>query len=367
MQDLTKQTRVKPVIDYSKLLRPANFIGASQEGLISFGSGQPDLPPPKEVFEGLAIHKMFKYGPVAGQGNLREALAKENPLFSKNHFVITNGSSEALDIVFRVLAKPKDKILLHTPYYYSYKPLLELNNFEPILVNTIKGKIDLEDFRKKVVGVKAVLINSPSNPTGVIQEISTLKEIEKITKDLNIPLVSDEVYKDLIYERENYSLSGPHVVTVNSFSKTFNLCGVRVGYLFSNDLDIVNKVIDFKSHSSMNTSIISQEMAVRALSVPKSFVLDQTKVWKNRRDLIYTRLSEMGLDLWKPEGAFYVFPKIDYPEKFVYEMYKYHKVITYPGTWFGDNERVRFSYALDADKIEEGLARVRKYLYEQKV
>jgi len=108
-------------------------------------------------------------------------------------------------------------------------------------------------------------------------------------------------------------------------------------------------------------------MAVRALSVPKSFVLDQTKVWKNRRDLIYTRLSEMGLDLWKPEGAFYVFPKIDYPEKFVYEMYKYHKVITYPGTWFGDNERVRFSYALDADKIEEGLARVRKYLYEQKV
>ncbi|MCX6800876.1 MAG: pyridoxal phosphate-dependent aminotransferase [Candidatus Diapherotrites archaeon] len=363
MNKSMRDATTEPILDYSKLLRPANFIGASQEGIISFGSGQPDLAPPQEVFSGLGLHRTFKYGPVAGQDTLREALAKENPLFSKEHFVITNGSSEALDIIFRVLAKPKDKILIHTPYYYSYKPLLELNNFEPVLVNTVKGKIDMGDFRKKVVGVKAVLINSPSNPTGVIQEISALKEIEKITKDLDIPLVSDEVYKDLIYERENYSLSGPHVITVNSFSKTFNLCGLRVGYLFSNDLGIVNKVINFKSHSSMNTSILSQEMAVKALSVPKKFIRDQVKIWKSRRDLIYEGLTEMGLDLWKPEGAFYVFPKIDNPEKFVYEMHKYHKVITYPGTWFGDNERVRFSYALNANKIEEGLERVRKYLH----
>jgi aspartate/methionine/tyrosine aminotransferase len=251
---------------------------------------------------------------------------------------------------------------LHTPYYYSYYALLKLNNFEPILVNTIKGKIDIEDFKKKIIGVKAVLINSPSNPTGVIQDISTLKEIEKITKDLDIPLVSDEVYKDLIYDRENYSLSGNHVITINSFSKTFNLCGVRIGYLFSNDLEIIKKVVDFKSHSSMNTSIISQEMAVRALKVPKSFVLNQTKIWKNRRDRIYLGLSEMGLNLWKPQGAFYVFPKIKYSEKFVYEMYKNYKIITYPGTWFGDNQRVRFSYALNSKKIDEGLEKVKEYL-----
>jgi aspartate/methionine/tyrosine aminotransferase len=140
---------ISPTIDYSKLLSPANFIGASQKGIISFGSGQPDLAPPLEVFNGLLTHKTFKYGPVAGQDNLREALAKENPPFTKDHFVITNGASEALDLIFRVLAKPKDKILLHTPYYYSYYALLKLNNFEPILVNTIKGKIDIEDFKKK--------------------------------------------------------------------------------------------------------------------------------------------------------------------------------------------------------------------------
>ena len=105
-----------------------------------------------------------------------------------------------------------------------------------------------------------------------------MKKIEKLTQDLDIALISDEVYKDLIYERENYMLSGPHVITINSFSKTFAMCGLRVGYLYSNDKSIVDKAIEIKTHTSMNTSIISQEMAYEATKVPESFVKEQVRI-----------------------------------------------------------------------------------------
>jgi len=338
------------------------FIGVQGNNIISFGSGQPDLPPPKEVFSCLPTFRNFKYGLIAGQPQLREALASDYKGFTKDNFVITNGASEALDLVFRAIGKPGEKVLLHVPYYYSYKPLVEINHMTPVFVKTNEGKIDISDFEKKVQGVRAVLINSPSNPTGRVQDIKTLKLIEKITSDLDITLISDEVYKDLIYERENYMLSGRHVVTVNSFSKTFAMCGLRVGYLFSNDLSIVNKVINIKTHSSMNTNILGQEMAYCATKVPREFIESHVKIWKQRRDIIYKGLADLGLELWKPEGAFYVLPKIPNPRNFVWNMYKKHNVITYLGEWFGAPGRVRFSYALDINKIEEGLKRVGKYL-----
>jgi aminotransferase len=103
-------------------------------------------------------------------------------------------------------------------------------------------------------------------------------------------------------------------------------------------------------------------MAYEATKVPRSYVMEQRKIWEQRRDTIYEGLIKLGLDLWKPEGAFYVFPKIKNPEKTVWDLFKKHKVITYLGEWFGDDERIRLSYALDVDKIEEGLKRIEKYL-----
>jgi len=343
-------------------LTPATFIGVEGEDIISFGSGQPDLPPPEQAFHCLDNYRNFKYGLIGGQEKLRKALALKNPGFKKENFIITNGASEGLDLVLRTVCKPGDKVLIHKPYYYSYKPLIEKNHLVPVIVDTSKWKIIMKDFEQKARDVKMVLINSPSNPSGVVQNIDTLKKIEEITKQLDIILVSDEVYKDLIYERENYSLSGPHVVTIDSFSKTFSMCGFRVGYVFSNDLTIIEKIRELKTHSSMNTSILAQEIAYNALQTPKSVLNRQREIWKKRRDMIYDGLRKMGLDVWKPEGAFYVFPKIPNPEKFVRDMFEKYKVITYPGEWFGDPERVRFSYALSEDKITEGLKRVEEYL-----
>ena len=378
------------------------FIGVEGNDIISFGSGQPDLPPPKEVYKILPDYSDFKYGLIQGQINLREALAIQYPRSTPDSFVITNGASEALDLVLRVIAengsqrprpsgrglkkgnnsiaasiptlpcgalngggKDKNKVLLTQPYYYSYPHLVRYAGMEPIFTKLQKGRINFIDFEKKITECKAVIINSPSNPTGRVESIETLKQIEKLTSELGVYVLSDEVYKDLIYVRENYLIEGPHVITINSFSKTYAMCGFRVGYMWSLDQELINKVIDKKTHTSMNTNILGQEMAYEATKIPKNFIYQQLEIWKERRDLLFYGLADLGFDLWKPEGAFYVFPKVENPRDFVWKMFHKYKVITYLGEWFGDPERIRFSYALDVDKIEEGLKRVKRYLEDK--
>ncbi len=339
------------------------FIGVQGNGIISFGSGQPDLPPPRSVYSASPVCRDSRYGLIQGMPELRDALARKYPDSTAENFVITNGASEALDLVLRVISSGSGKkILLPKPYYYSYPPLVRYSGMEPVYTNLAEGRIDIEDFEKKVKGCSAVLINSPSNPTGRVESLKTLKEIERITKEQDVLIISDEVYKDLIYTRDNYMIKGRNVITINSFSKTYSMCGFRIGYLWAHDRKLIEDVIEMKTHTSMNTSLVSQDMALAATKVKKSFVSNQLKIWKGRRDVIYEGLASLGMDLWSPEGAFYVLPKVGNSERFVMDMYRKHKVITYMGEWFGAPGRVRFSYALDEAKILEGLERVGKYL-----
>ena len=349
--------------DINDLNSPSVFIGKQGKGIISFGSGQPDLPPPIEAIENINIRCDLRYGLIQGEPDLREALSKEYEKSTADNFIITNGASEALDLIFR--AMDNGKVLIPKPYYYSYPHIMKFANMEPVYTELDKGRIDIDDFQEKIHDCKAVLINSPSNPTGRIESIKSLKEIEKITRDLGITVVSDEVYKDLMYERDNYMINGPQVVTINSFSKTYAMCGVRVGYLWSNNQELVNKAIEIKTHTSMNTNLVGQDMALNAMSAPKTYQEDQLKIWKERRDIIYEGLQSLGLDLWKPEGAFYVLPKVKNPRDMVWNLYKKYNVITYLGEWFGADDRIRLSYALDKNQIEEGLKKIGKYLKEK--
>jgi len=351
-------------IKKAKIASPAYFVGIDGNNIISFGSGQPDLPPPKDIFKDIATPRLFKYGLIKGEIKLREALSKQYPGADAEDFVITNGASEALDLVFRSIHEMhgKAKVLLCRPYYYSYPPIVEFAGLEPVYTDLKNGRIDIRDFEKKIKHVKAVLINAPSNPTGRVEDTGTLRAIEKITSKLGVYVISDEVYKDLIYERENYLIKGKRVIMINSFSKTYSLCGLRVGYIYARDPEIIEGAVNLKVHTSMNTNILGQEMALRAMKVPKSFVTGQTAIWKERRDYIYGGLSAMGFNLWKPEGAFYVLPKIKNSGRVVNDLYYKHKVIVYDGAWFGAPGRIRLSYALELPKIKEGLSRISKYL-----
>ncbi|MFW6026935.1 MAG: pyridoxal phosphate-dependent aminotransferase [Candidatus Woesearchaeota archaeon] len=341
---------------------PSIFIGKQGNGIISFGSGQPDLPPPIEAIENIDIRRDLRYGVIQGEKVLRKDLSEEYPTSTADNFVITNGASEALDLTFR--AMENGRVLVPKPYYYSYPYILKKTGMKPVFTELNKGRIQIDDFKRKIKGCKAVLINSPSNPTGRIESLQTLKEIEAITRDLGIYVVSDEVYKDIIYERENYILKGKQVITVNSFSKTYAMCGVRVGYLWCADQKFVNKVIDIKTHTSMNTNLVGQDMAIQAMKAPQSYIDNQLKIWTKRRNLIFEGLNDLGLDLWKPEGAFYVLPRVTNPKKFVLKLYNKYDVITYLGEWFGAPDRVRLSYALSKEKINEGLNKIDMCLKE---
>ena len=332
--------------------------------MVSFGSGQPDLPPPREVTEGLTIRSDLRYGLIQGELGLREELARGCPGSTPSSFVITNGASEALDIALRVIGASGGRIILPRPFYYSYLPLIRYAGLEPVYTELIEGRIDIEDVRRKSGSCAAILINSPSNPTGRVERTDTLREIERISERSGMYVVSDEVYRDLIYEGEPYRLEGERVVTINSFSKTYAMCGVRVGYLWSRDQALVDRCIEMKTHTTMNTSLVSQDMALRALRSPRDYVARQLEVWRERRNLIYAGLCRLGLDLWRPEGAFYVLPRVPHPRLVVEKLFLDYQVITYLGEWFGAPDRIRLSYALSADLIGEGLERLRRCLEE---
>jgi len=347
---------------YKKIVSPSFFIGKDAADLISFGSGQPDLPPSKICFDFLKHYHEFKYGEVQGKEELRMAIAKNYPNATKENIVITNGASEGIDLALRALYRPDAKALIPRPYYYSYPYNVKYAHMECEYYDLVKGKIDFNNFSKKVKGCRVVIINSPGNPTGTIQEINVLKKIEKITQDLGTYIISDEVYKDLIYERKNYLIEGKNVLTINSFSKTHSLCGARIGYIYARNKKWIEKIVEIKTHTSMNTSIVSQEMALRATQVSRHDIHNHVQIWKKRRDLIYEGIKDLGLPVWRPEGAFYVFVTIKNPQKVVNDLYYNYNVVVYNGEWFGKKDRIRLSYALDEDKIIEGLKRLKEYL-----
>ncbi|MFH1432948.1 MAG: aminotransferase class I/II-fold pyridoxal phosphate-dependent enzyme [archaeon] len=350
-------------------IAPRLFIGKSGADIISFGSGQPDLLPPFDIKRVFLDYDRFKYGAVGGEDELKNELCKSiknefGHVISNDNIVVTNGASEALDLALRHVftLTYRKKILLTKPYYYSYPELVKINRMEPIYTD---DDIDLEDIKEKSKICSALIINSPANPTGKTIRKSVLRGIQEITEDNDCTLISDEVYHSLTYGAKHHSVKGDNVLTINSFSKTYSLCGYRIGYMFCHDADLMCKISDIKSHTSMNTSILSQKIAMECLKAPKEHIIRNREIFRKRRDHIYRRIIGLGLEVKKPDGAFYIMPRVKDSMKMSTELYYKHKVVTYPGDWFGAPGHVRLSFALDIEKIDEGIRRIESYLSYQ--
>ena len=350
-----------------KITSPSFFLGKTFEGLISFGAGQPDLLPPESVTKIASEREDFYYGPIQGSLDLRGALAKKYNGYNLDHFVITNGGSEALDLIFRSIVLKRDqksgkpKILLPKPYYYSYIHLARMAGLEIDYYTLIDGKVDLNSFRDQIKGCSIVLTNSPSNPLGSVQSDEVLLEIESLIEKEGAFLVADEVYRELLTEKP-VAYRYENTVVIDSFSKTFCMCGARVGYLYSKNKDLIESIVDMKTHTSMNTSNFSQRLALAALNVDQHYVEKQRLVWKERRDFFYKRMLSMGLEPIKPEGAFYLFLPLKQASRAVVDLFEKHRLVVYDGKWFGAPDLLRFSYALDIKVMEQGIARFEKFL-----
>jgi aspartate aminotransferase len=319
-------------------LTPSFFIGREGKNIISFGSGQPDFMPPKELFR-FKPEKVYKYGPVQGDLKLRELIAHKEKVDPEN-VVITNGVSEGLDLCLNALLTQGDKVRLVKPHYYSYPHLTRINKGTPVF----EGK------------AKVLMLNSPSNPSG---KVYTKEEVEILREEAEF-VMSDEIYSDLIYEGKFYSPRGEDVLNVNGFSKTFSLCGLRVGYICSHNSELIRKIVELKSFKSMNTSMISQEIAKNTFDLEEGFKEKVREMFRERRDYIYDSLKGMGVEVELPHGAFYIFPKLK--DELVLPLFNEKEVITYPGRWFSDPDHIRLSYCTSMEKVKEGMKRIKAFL-----
>lgn len=372
--------RVK-VIGISKIEESLRIL-EQEPSIISLGAGEPDFVAPKNVINFIKNLKNYThYSPFQGKLELREALSKklkkENKIdASTEEIIVTCGSKEAILISILTLINPGEEVIIPDPGYIAYRPITELVNGKPVslqLREEDKFEFHPDNLKNAITKkTKLILINTPSNPTGTVFRKKTLEEIADIAIDKNLFILSDEAYEKLVYDDAKHvsiaSLNGmkDYVITTQTFSKSYAMCGFRVGYAVA-DEKIIKEMKEFKICTTISAPTLSQLAAVEALRGSKKYVEKMRKEYDRRRKMLIKRLNSMeGIHCIKPEGAFYAFPNISNfkmsSEKFSNFLFKKVKILTIPGTEFGKYGEgfIRLSYATAYEKVEEAMDRIER-------
>ncbi|MDP8262138.1 MAG: aminotransferase class I/II-fold pyridoxal phosphate-dependent enzyme [Candidatus Ancaeobacter aquaticus] len=353
--------------------------------ILSLGVGEPDFVTPWNIRES-AIYSIEKgytsYTSNKGHEELRKELShflkkKYNAAYHyDNEILITVGVSEGLDLSLRAIINPGDKVLIPEPCYVSYEPLVTLAGGIPVLVSTKEKdgfKIPPETLKKEIEkGIKAVLFNYPSNPTGMSYSEKEIQEIARIIDKHDAYIISDETYDELTYDFTHTSLcSFPRIkeklIYLNGFSKTYAMTGWRVGYVCGSE-DIVNAMTKIHQYTIMCVNTPSQLAAITALKHSQNDVSYMKKEYDMRRHYVVKRLNEIGLKCHMPDGAFYAFPSIKKTGmssmEFCKKLLKKEKVAVVPGNAFGDSGEgnIRISYASSIERLKEALNRIEQFL-----
>ena len=335
---------------------------------INLGIGEPDFDVPQNIKD--AMKKSIDendthYTPNKGYIELREEIVKK---FKKDNgintdpdnVIVTVGASEGLYICAQAFIDSGDEVILPNPSFLSYEACINMANGKIVPVeckmeNEFKLKAD--DVLEKITPkTKAIMLNSPSNPTGAVMDKEDIKAIADLSMDHNFMIISDEIYEKIIYDKKHYSPAkySDNVITLNGFSKTYAMTGLRIGYLTSNE-NYIEQLLKIHQYNIACASTTSQKGAYEALTGPQDEVEKMVSEFKRRRDLIVSRLNGMGYETVNAEGAFYVFPKIEDAD-FVQKAAK-AGVITVPGIAFGSNgeNHIRMSYANSFENIEKAM------------
>ncbi|MDR3063355.1 MAG: aminotransferase class I/II-fold pyridoxal phosphate-dependent enzyme, partial [Methanobrevibacter sp.] len=282
--------------------------------------------------------------------------------------MVTVGASEALYISTQALFEKRDEVLIPDPGFVSYKGCVELSQAEAIPIELDFNndyKMTVEDIENKInKNTKGLILNSPSNPTGAVMDKEDIKTISDLATDNDFIILSDEIYEKIIYTKKHHSPAqfSDNVITINGFSKTYAMTGLRVAYL-AGQRDVVDEILKVHQYNVAGASSISQIGAIEALKGPQNYVVNIVKEFKRKKDLIISRLTKMGLNCPSPEGSFYVFPKVSNGNEFA-QMALKAGVVTTPGVSFGENSKnnIRMSYATSYEEIEEAMNRLEKVI-----
>lgn len=363
-----------------------------QEGIdvIGFGAGEPDFDTPAHIKEAAkkAIDSGFtKYTPASGMKELKEAICRKfendnNLDYSPEEIIVSCGAKHSIFNAILTLCNEDDEVILPSPYWVSYPEMIKVAGAKPVILKATQKnnfKITPQQLQETITPkTKLLILNSPSNPTGMVYTKDELSSISNTLTEKGIFCISDEIYEKIIYDgQEHISIASlaPEIkkltIVVNGVSKSYSMTGWRIGYA-AGPKEIVQAMSNLQSHSTSNPTSISQKAALAALEGPQEPLCNMVAEFVKRRDYMVERLNSIKeISCLKPRGAFYVFPEVS---QIIGRIFKGEiikdsvflaeilldeaNVALVPGSVFGADEYLRLSYATSMKNISKGLERI---------
>jgi aspartate aminotransferase len=349
----------------------------------SFSAGEPDFDTPEHIKA--AAKKALdegktRYGAAAGEPKLRQAIAHklktDNGLdYQAENVIVTNGGKHGLYNLMMVLIEAGDEVIIPAPYWLSYPEMVILAGGTPVIVQTDAScKITSDQLRASITPkTKLFVLNSPSNPTGVVYTPDELKALAEVVVEKDILVVSDEIYEKLLYTDVKHVSIGSlgkeifdRTIISHGFAKAYSMTGWRVGYL-AGAVELIKAASTLQGHSTSNVCTFAQFGAIAALESSQECVAQMLQAFAKRREVMMQRLDSIPeVTYAKTDGAFYIWVNISKTGKssmdFCQEFLESYQVAAIPGVAFGSGDRIRLSYATDMTSIEKGMDRLDKYI-----
>ena len=390
-----KAAAVKPSSTLA-ITAKAKELKAQGKDVVGFGAGEPDFNTPENICEAAikAIKDGFtKYTPASGTNELKAAISKKFKEFNgldydTDQIVISNGGKHSLTNIFTALINPGDEVIIPAPFWLSYPEIVKLAGGVPVIVTTTKEqnfKLTAEDLAAAVTDkTKALVLNTPNNPTGMLYTEEELRAIAKVAVEKDFYVVADEMYEMLVYgEQKHISIASlgkdiyDRTITCSGLAKSYAMTGWRIGYTGSSK-EIAKMMGSVQSHQTSNPNSIAQKAAVEALTGPQDSVKKMHAEFDKRRKYMYKRICDMDLlDTLEPMGAFYVFvdgsavlgksykgTKIESVPQMADILINEYNTAIVPCAVFGFPDCFRLSYAISIEQIEKGLDRIEKFIGE---
>jgi aminotransferase len=374
--------RVKE-IEISGIRKFFNLVAGTKD-MVSLTIGQPDFPTPLHVKEAgkKAIDEDFtSYTHNAGTIELRKAAAEfvhkkyQLSFDPETEVIVTTGASEAIDITFRTILTEGVEVILPGPVYPGYEPIIRLCGAKPVYVDIrpTQFRFTADVIESYITeNTRCIVLPYPSNPTGVSLTQKELKDIADLIRGRKIFIMADEIYSELNFEQEHYSISSylrDQTIVINGLSKSHSMTGWRIGLLFA-PKGITQHLLKVHQYNVTCATTISQAAALEALTNGLDDSISMKHEYKIRRDFVFSRLKSMGLEVVKPDGAFYFFVKIPNLTEglnsfeFCLQLVEKVKLAVVPGSAFSEfgEGYFRLSYAYSMETLEKGLNRLEEYL-----
>ncbi len=360
--------------------------------IAGFGAGEPDFDTPEHIKQAAidAVNKGFtKYTPVAGIEPLKDAIIEkfknDNGLtFKREEVIVSCGGKHGLYNLFQALFQEGDEVIILTPYWVSYPPMVELAGAKPVIVDTREEddyQVTGDLIRKYITSkTKGIVLNYPSNPVGSVYTVENLVQIGRLAVDHNLYIISDEMYEKIVYDGYQHtsiasidSAFRERTIISNGVSKAYSMTGWRIGYTVGQK-EIIAAMSNIQSQSTSNPTSISQYAALAALTGPQDFISMMVGEFQKRRDFLVRELTSIpGVTCYSPRGAFYVFPNFNallgkrFNERTIDStaaltellLEEFHTAVV-PGAEFGKEGYLRLSFATSMDVIKKGAERIQK-------